>query len=398
MPIRSSCLAVGVVLLAGVHADAAKPVELRFDAGPQSRIGSVVRFRLPESVSDRQGIELLDTASEIRVAVQRIPGTEEAVFILHAPLEAGASRTYRLLTGRKQENRATCVEGDGRLTPHVRGKPVLAYNTRIVEPPEPFDPLYRRSGHLHPVLTPAGRVVTDEFPVDHPHQHGIFAAWVRTRFEGRSVDFWNQKAGTGTVEHRETVEVIEGPVFSSFTVRLAYVTLSETEGKRDVLHEWWTLRTYAVEEGRLFEIESVQQCVADSPLVLEEYHYGGMAIRGSGEWRNQPEHDFLTSEGKTRRDGNHTRPHWVSMHGPVEGAMCGITAFAHPENFRSPQPVRLHPSMPYFVFSPPVLGEFEIPPGEKLISKYRFHVYDGEPDADRFERLWKDYADPIRMQ
>ena len=79
---------------------------------------------------------------------------------------------------------------------------------------------------------------------------------------------------------------------------------------------------------------------------------------GSSQWSNQTENDFLTSAGNTRANGNHTRANWVSIHGLVDGDWCGAAVLCHPDSFRSPQQVRLHPFMPYFVFSPPVDGSF----------------------------------------
>lgn len=350
---------------------------------------------LPPEIPDTAILALEEAETETPLPFQRVDGTDQAVFLLSHPLSAGQTRTYRLRSLDEQPSRsinARCLQTEGKLTVAIDGEPVLTYHTAVVAPPPQFDAAYRRSGHLHPVRTPSGRVVTDEFPVDHPHQHGIFSAWVKTTFEGRAVDFWNQLGQTGTVEHREVLHVESGPVFSSFTVRLAHVDLSAPGGKKDVLHENWTIRTYAIKSGRLFELESVQRCVADSPLVLEEYHYGGHAVRGSAEWLGQPEHDFLTSEGKTRQEGNHSRPNWVSMHGNVDGEMCGIAVCSHPDNFRGPQPVRLHPSKPYFVFTPPVLGRFEIAPGAELLSRYRFFTYDGPPQPERLQDVWENYA------
>lgn len=66
--------------------------------------------------------------------------------------------------------------------------------------------------------------------------------------------------------------------------------------------------------------------------------------------------------------------------------------FCHPGNFRAPHPVRLHPSKPYFVFTPPVLGEFTLEPGEEYVSRYRVLLHDGTPDVKMFQRVWRVYA------
>ena len=108
--------------------------------------------------------------------------------------------------------------------------------------------------------------------------------------------------------------------------------------------------------------------------------------------------DFLTSEGKRRADGNHTRPRWVDLSGEVDGKVGGLTILDHPANFRFPQPVRLHPNMPYLSFAPEVLGEFEIVPGEKYVSRYRLIAHDGPPDPKLIERIWDDYSDPPKVR
>jgi hypothetical protein len=394
------------------------PVEL--SAGDHERYGAPIVFTLPQALqaSKRLVLEGPDRApSPVVHAVQPLgDGSGRAVIVLRWILPAGATRRAVLKPLPRDGARApavTCRQDDRGLVVSVQGRPVLQYNTAVVEPPEGIDPVFRRSGHIHPVWTPAGRIVTDEFPLDHPHQHGLFAAWVNTTFEGRNVDFWNQKGRTGNVEHVKVDDVVSGDVFGGFTVTLRHLDLTAPGAPKPVLQERWTVRVYDVSDkvktpaGQpdgpspdrcLFDIESVQTCIADAPLVLNEYHYGGMAFRGSGQWFRQPEHDFLTSEGRTRADGNHTRPNWVSAHGLVDGAPCGVTFFCHPENFRAPHPVRLHPDKPYFVFTPPVLGEFRIEPGAEYVSRYRVLVHDGKPDVDALERAWNDYATPPTVE
>ena len=190
-------------------------------------------------------------------------------------------------------------------------------------------------------------------------------------------------------------------------------------GDKAVLNEIWTVRVHVTAPGDpyLFDLESVQTCASESPLTLNEYRYGAMAIRGNAQWFDPdyaeviqawekekkknpdapapsmpPPGDFLTSEGKNRLDGNHTRPNWVDMFGKIDGENAGIAMLSHPSNFRSPQPVRLHPSKPYFCFSPVVLGEFQIAPGEEYISRYRYLVHDGKPDPVQLEKSWSDYS------
>tara|TARA_B100001115_G_C15544321_1_gene258917 strand:+ start:248 stop:559 length:312 start_codon:yes stop_codon:yes gene_type:complete len=100
---------------------------------------------------------------------------------------------------------------------------------------------------------------------------------------------------------------------------------------------------------------------------------------------------MITSEGNNRENGNHSRPRWVSMHGPVDGRQCGVVVMNHPDNFRFPQWVRLHPKMPYFVFAPMVEEPFMIEPGKPYVSKFRYLTYDGTPDHEVIEGSWKEW-------
>ena len=68
---------------------------------------------------------------------------------------------------------------------------MLFYRAKGVAPRADVKPELVRGGYLHPVLTPAGRTVTDDYPIDHKHHHGIWNAWTSTEYEGRKPDFWN---------------------------------------------------------------------------------------------------------------------------------------------------------------------------------------------------------------
>jgi hypothetical protein len=336
------------------------------------------------------------------VPVQLAPGkTPAVVWMLDEPLKAGQSRRYELKTAiplpKVLGPPAVRVEDDGRaLNVSIDGKAVLTYNHAVVPSPIAGEPYYRRSGYLHPVRNPRGEVLTDDFAPDHAHQHGIMFAWTKCTFEGKPAEFWNQKLQLGTVEHAALEAVGGGEVFGHFAATLRHVALRAPGGPKAALIETWTVRVYRRTDGFLFDIDSTQRCATKSPLEIEQYHYGGMAVRCRREWIGKG--DFLTSEGGTRKDGNHTRPKWCDVHGEIAGRPTGIAALCHPGNFRFPQPVRLHPDKPYFCFAPMVLGAFRIEPGRPYVSRYRFYVHDGKLDPAVAEALWNDYARPAEVR
>ncbi len=315
--------------------------------------------------------------------------------MLDEPLATGQTRRYSLVLGEAAASPAlTATKDDRAVTLKAGGKTILAYNTAVVEPPEGVDPIYAASGFIYPIYTPLGKLVTDDFPPDHFHQHGFFFAWTDTTFEGRHVDFWNIFKKDGMTEHGELTDTRSGDVYAGFTAIRRYVDRSAPEGPKTAVNETWTVRAYALGDGYLIDLDSVQRAASDSPLLINEYHYGGMEVRGAREWVEGTDDGMVTSEGKDQVEGNHTRPDWVEMYGPVEGAPVGIVALGSPDNFRHPQPVRLHPDNPYFCFSPMVLGEFSIEPGKDYVSRYRFWIHDGTPEPVTNDRLEHDYAEP----
>jgi len=264
-------------------------------------------------------------------------------------------------------------------------KPVVVYNTAFVPSPDPQQPWFGRSGFLHPFTTPAGRVVTDAFPADHMHQHALMFAWTRSSYDGRRVDFWNSAKQEGRVEHVNTLA--QSP--DAIEVALQHV-VTRDGAETVVLHETWRVSRVPHPSMNLIDLVSTQVCATDLPLQLPEYHYGGMCVRGPLHWNSGDV--MLTSEGNGQQEGNHTRPNWVTMFGDVDGEPCGLAAFSHPGNFRSPQPVRLHPKMPYFCFAPMVAGDFEITPGTPYVSRFRFAAFDGPVDTAALEAVWTSFA------
>jgi len=283
-----------------------------------------------------------------------------------------------LSPGTAVSSELSCHESDAAIEIRNGENLVLRYNKIPTADAAANEPEYSRTGYIHPLCTPAGKVITGDYAPDHPHQHGLFFAWTKTGFEGRAPEFWNQKLAAGRVAYVKTLGITSEPAESGFEVEHLFEDLTAPEAPKAALRETWQVRVRVVEGRYRIDLTSSQQTAGTSPLTVGKYHYGGMAIRGNSEWLDEVPGRIVTSEGHDRVAGNHTRPAWVKMAGLLDGSPCGIVAIPHPENFRAPQWVRLHPSKPYFVFSPMVEEPFTIRPGEAYVSKFRFLVFDGE--------------------
>lgn len=369
------------------------------DAAPREQIAhAVLRDRNVDPAALRV-VELIeDQARWVPSQVDLSAETPRVWWIMPADPSRRTTRTFRLETGPAPPSPALSIDQTrGALVVRAGEHRVLQYNAAHVNPPEGVHPNFGRSAHIHPAWTPSGRVASDEFPPDHLHQSGVFLAYTKTEFAGRTPNFWELLGGSGRVRHKQLHILVSGPVFAQFEVEHEHVDLS---GPREhvALAERWRVRVWNVggpDAGYWrWEIHSTQRCASELPLKLPTYHYGGMALRGAREWKGEMA-TFLTAEGKHRQDGNHSRPRWCDLSGPIEGQTAGLALLTHPRNFRFPEPLRIHPSMPYMVYTPSQLGAWEITPDRPQVASYGFILHDGALSSDTLNQLWQDFAQPL---
>ena len=214
--------------------------------------------------------------------------------------------------------------------------------------------------------------------------------------------------GTGTVEFDGLLSQWDGPVHAGFKSLHRFVDLI-AKPKKVALNETWRIQVFAIKNFNkkskkrpsyyLFEMESIQSCAGTNKIQLPQYRYGGLGFRGHGEWNGKENSFFLTSNGESDRiKGHATRAKWCHISGKTDGKLGGVGILCHPSNFRFPQPMRIHPTEPFFNFAPSQTGDWEIKPGKDYVSRYRFVVTDGKPDTPLLERLWNDYAFPPRVE
>jgi hypothetical protein len=226
---------------------------------------------------------------------------------------------------------------------------------------------------------------------------------VRTRWQDRKIDFWNLAGGTGRVLHDRVVSTFQDQGGAGFEVELIHRALHAPQ--TDVLRETWKVTVRPSEEDvHCFDLESTQENLTDTPLIIDEYHYGGFAVRGPMSWLEPNDlgwsdelgprsgSRFLNHLGSDRQAGNHQRARWVSMYSRDSERMATITMLCHPSNRGAPQAARLHPTKPYFCFAACVDGEFTIDPDHPLRSRYRYLVTDDRPNPTWLDKQYDVYA------
>lgn len=374
--------------------------QLSINSGEIERKETIVNFDWPHAEDSHSGLYANEDGT-ILVRVRK----GQASFILNY-LEPNKVLKVKVskLDPKKSIPGVEAKQDQGKIKFIQKGKlNPLEYFVEAQFPRDGIDKLYLRSGYLHPIRTPSGIVVSDDYPEKaHTHHHGIWFPWTKTKFEGREPDFWNMGNGKGRVEHTKLLSHWSGPVHAGLSAKHVFVDMIAQPEKK-VLEEEWNVKFYAVgadqNKYHSFDLVSEQTNITNSKFTLPQYRYGGLGFRGLGEWDGEENCYFLTSNGETDRIKAHTtRANWCHIGGKSDNKWVGIAILGHPDNFRSPQPMRVHPTEPFFNFAPSQAGDWDIKPGETYVSKYRFIVSDGKPDSKFIDRLWLDYSNPPQVE
>jgi len=386
---------------------AAPLTKITVEAGGVERIDTPVCVSLKGIVpkgreNNIRLVEITDGKSKpVASQYDRLSG--RLCWILKGRTDADGKRVYKLVQDgpRRRRRGVEVIKTDKHLDISIGGRNVLRYNHAIVPPPAGSSPLYKRSGFIHPLWSPAQAVLTNIHPPDHIHHMGLWMPWTKTHFEGRNVDFWNLKEGQGTVRFVKFLSTTEGPVFGGFRALQEHVNLNAPGGEKVALNEVWDVRVWntggAGKGFWIVDFTSTQECASSSPLELPAYRYGGFGFRATAEWK-QGLADYLTSEGKTRKDGHATRAKWCIAHGPTSKGDAGIVFMSHPDNREFPEPMRLWPGGDiFFNFCPIQKKAWVLEPGNKYVFNYRMFVYNGRMTAEKAERCWQDFGNPPKI-
>jgi len=372
------------------------------EAGEHTRIDTPVYVML-DGISPSECLREIKGSISVPVIAQVEHSDPPRLWwILNGTTEAGSRRVYELVDGSSEfRPDVEVVKNDSFLEIHKREKKILRYNHAPVPPPKGADKNYTRSGFIHPLWSPAGAILTNIHPVDHIHHMGLWMPWTKTKFEGREVDFWNLGKGQGTVRFAKFVSTESGPVYGGFRAIQEHVDFTVPEGEKVALNEELNVRVWnigRVDQYWLLDYTSKQCCASSSPLHLLKHRYGGFGFRATSRW-NESNSDYLTSEGKTRKDGHGTRARWCNIFGTTEKGQAGVLFMSHPENHEHPEPMRIWPKGDvFFNFCPVQKANWTLEPGNNYVLRYRLYVYNGTITVEKAESLWQKFANPPKVK
>jgi hypothetical protein len=281
-------------------------------------------------------------------------------------------------------------------------KPVLSYRFETTFPPEGVNPLYKRSGFIHPLWSPGGEVLSRIQAPDHYHHYGIWGPWTLTHIDDREVDFWNLAKGQGTVKFASFLSQTEGDIFSGFKALQQHIDFGAQGADQIAMNEILDVRVWSVSE-KVWVIDYTTTLNSPLPngIMLNAYRYGGgIGFRATEKW-HKDNCTVLTSDGKTRADADGSFARWCIVEGEsdVNEGRSGILFLSHPANRMHPEPMRVWPldanggrGDMYFEFVPIRHDDWKLESLQDYTLKYRMVVFDGDMNAETAEKYWNSFA------
>lgn len=301
------------------------------------------------------------------------------------------------------EQSVQAIKENGDLTLSLGNKNVLSYRYGMTYPPKGVDSVFRKSGYIHPVITPYGDTLSRIQPPDHYHHYGIWGPWTHTQIKGQQVDFWNLGDRKGTVLFKEFNSMLSGPVFGSFNAVQEHIDFITEKEPQVALNENLNVTVWDLnKEGRyMFDYTSSFNSPLDEGILFEAYRYGGgLGMRFNERWKAD-NCSVLTSEGNDRLTADGTNAKWCIVKGESSDGKGtnGILFMSHTENRMHPEPMRIWPidgnrgrGDMFFEFCPIRHEEWKIESGKDYQLKYRMVVFEGDLTAEEAEAYWQSFV------
>ncbi|RRQ49787.1 hypothetical protein DZC72_04130 [Maribacter algicola] len=306
-------------------------------------------------------------------------------------------------------NRLSAQKDNGTLTLSIGKEPRVGYKYGMHYPPNGVDSIFKKSGFIHPLITPSGDTLTRINPPDHWHHYGIWGPWTHTRIDTVRVDFWNIGDGNGTVLHKEFKDESNGQVTSSFTAVQEHIDLKTENSPQIALEEELEVKIWNLNNAPryIMDYTSTFSSPLKNGILFEAYRYGGgIGMRFTERWKKD-NCKVLTSEGNDRLTADGTNAKWAIVSGEASDGKGtnGILFLSHSENRMHPEPMRVWPidgnggrGDMFFEFCPIRHEPWQIKPNEAYQLKYRMVIFEGELSPEEAEAYWNDFVDPTKIE
>ena len=260
-----------------------------------------------------------------------------------------------------------------------------------VKKPEGSNLPVESAGFFHPLKTPAGVVVTDLAPGDHPHHRGVFLAWVEMH-GAADADFWGW-GEHAPIEGRRIMNR-KGSGFrtsddkASFTVENAWMAEDEM-----MLVERLQVAVQAGQKANLLDLNYRLTPSADT--TLSQWAFSGFCARtvktGTIEAFGPKGKIDLPNPVHTKPETDWPDAPWYAyaLKFP-DGKRVGLAVLNHPEN----PPTLWHNHRDTRMLNPCIVApaEVQLQKHKPLNLRYRVVAFDGDPPVDLLNQLAADWS------
>jgi len=266
-------------------------------------------------------------------------------------------------------------------------KPVLVYNHGVITNEKiPKNDLRRsRACFAHPIYGLNGEVLTESFPKDHWHHHGLFWAWPHVSIEGKQYDLWVYN----NIQQRFVRWICRqsGPVAALLAAENGWFV-----GDKKVMIERVWLRVYKAAGGeRSIDVELVFIPV-DKPITLlgaEGKSYGGINLRYAPRTNTV----ITVPTGRSKEDLPDTPLAWADLTAQFAGAPgpSGAALFVHPKHPDFP-PTWLTRHYGILCIGWPGVKPKTFPPGEPIRMDYRMWIHQSAAELADLQEAFDAYG------
>jgi hypothetical protein len=251
---------------------------------------------------------------------------------------------------------------------------------------EGLDPKHTRSCYIHPLFSLDGQSLTDDFPKDHLHHHGVFWTWPVVITRGQKTSSWETVSAPLRQHFVRWLKREQDSGAAVLSVENAW----KLDGRETVARETVTLRVHPTEGvGRAIDLELEIEAVS-GPLELrgtpdQNKGYGGLCFRGAPLFTGAI---MTTDKGVLKEDVTNTPFHWADLSTSELGVAIFISP-SHPDFptgwlIRNSYAGVLNPSWPGL--KPVVLQ-----PGQFVRLRYRIFVHRGDAAAVGVRQAYERY-------
>lgn len=242
-----------------------------------------------------------------------------------------------------------------------------------------------RSAYVHPIYGLDGEVLTDDFPADHYHHHGLFWGWPHVIVGDREYDLWKMRGIR--IEFQRWLSKQAAADGAKLGVENGWFVRDEQVMKEEA---WFEVHP-ATDEGRSIDV-TLKWTPTDAPITLggaEGKSYGGLSLRFAPRTGTT----ITVPDGRAREDLLSTKLPWADLSAKFQGASgeSGAALFVSPRHPDFP-PAWMTREYGLLAAGWPGVNPAVLPPGKTATCRYRVWVHRGIPDAAQIRKAYAAYS------